>query len=141
MCLVYNSLHSTTMIPLNTTSTVEEAHLDDSHPWIEAFWTNNRFYASVSPTYSDDHSEVSSNSGTTMSSSSEEATFPEYDTGSDVSPYAYTLTIRGRNGSSNVTPTVNQSDPMQNALDKYCIVTILRHAPKQGITHMIDIGT
>ena len=35
-CLFYNSLHPTPMIPLNTNSTVEEADLDSSHPWVEA---------------------------------------------------------------------------------------------------------
>ena len=36
---------------------------------------------------------------------------------------------------------MNPSDPMQNALDNYCKATIPRHAPKQGITLVIDSGT
>ena len=81
------------MSPLNMNSTVEEANLDSSHPWVEASWTDNKFYASFAPTYSDNHSEASSNSGTNMSASSEEAIFPEYDTDSDGAHYACTLAM------------------------------------------------
>jgi hypothetical protein len=37
-----------------------------------------------------------------MSVSSDEATFPKYDSDSDGQPYVYTLETRGRKGSSNV---------------------------------------
>ena len=92
-------------------------------------------------THGDDHSEAGSNSGTTMSVSSEEATLSEYNLDSDGTLYVSTCTIRGRNGSSNVTLTTTPRVPMKNALDKYCAATTLRYAPTQRIALMIDSGT
>ena len=120
---------------------VEEADLHNSHPWFKASWTNNRFYASFAPNHSDDRSEASSNSGTNMSASGEEATLPEYEIDSNGALCTWTITIRGRDGSSNVTLTMNPSVLMQNALDIYCAATTLRCALTQGIALMIDSGT
>ena len=121
-------------------STVEEANLNNSHPWVEASSTNNRYYVNGAPTPSEDHLEASSNSGTNMSASSEEAKFPEYNVGSDGAPYIYTLTTRGRKGSSNVALTADPSDPMQNGLNKYCAATTPWHTLTQGIALMVDSG-
>ena len=139
--LFCNSLHSTLVNPLNMNSTVDWADLDNSHPWVEASRIDNKFYASVPSTHSDDYSEAIFNSGTNMSASSEEATFPEYNIDLDGAPCMCTLTTRGKNGSSTVTLTMNPCDPMQHALDKYSVATILWHTPKQGIVPMIDSGT
>ena len=118
-----------------------EADLGNSHLCVKASLTNNKLCASFTPTYSDDHSEAISNSGNNMSTSSEEATLPEYDTDSDEAPYVCTITFRGRDGSSNITPTTNLSVPMQNSLNIYCTATTLRRAPTQGIALMVNART
>jgi hypothetical protein len=97
---------------------VKEANLDNTHPWIQASWTTNRFYTNNIPTPREDDSDDSSNGRTNVSDSSEEAEFSEYDTDLDGAPYACTLTTRGRTGSSYVTLTVDLIETMHHELDK-----------------------
>ena len=99
------------------------------------------FYANNIIIPRENDSKDSSNGGSTMSDSSGEAEFPNYDTDSNGTPYSCTLTTRWRKGSSIVTLTVDPSETMQRALNKYCEITNPPHAPGQGITLMINSGT
>ena len=86
--LFYNPRHPTPRHFLDMNNTLEKAELDNTHPWIQATWTNNRFYVNSIPIPREDDSEDISNGGPTISDSSEEAKCPEYDTDSNRTPYA-----------------------------------------------------
>ena len=77
MYLFYRQRHSTQKHFLDMNNTVEEADLDNTHLWIQASWTDNRFYANNIPIFREDNLGDSSNGRTNVSDSSEEAKFPE----------------------------------------------------------------
>ena len=118
---------------LDLNNTVEESGFDNINPLVQVTWSITMFYANNIPIPREDDPEDSSKGKTNMSDSSDETDLHKYDSDSDGSYCVFTLTIRGRTGSSTVPFTVNVCKTMQHVLDKYWEITSPQHALKQGI--------
>ena len=86
-------------------NTVEEADLDNTHPWIQVSWTDNRFYANDIPIPVTMTQKIAPMVELTLLTQVRRPISRNMIQTRMEPQYTVTLTIMGRKGSSNVTLT------------------------------------